>query len=826
MATSLLKIYKDSKVYSDRNFLVESIEDYLSTLNVITISEFQFIRHDLDLEIKIDLSQVYQEFNVNYNYNYVSIKNSNSSRTCYYFIINKTQLSQSTIRLTLRMDVLNTFKINDDYTIDDKTLVLREHKDRLQKFDIGLVYKPTTIYDDIISTSTDYTITTYEGRNAVRFEVFVGMLVEGYKKEYELIQNGINTFEIYVDYDYSNYKVYLYAIGTLQDMAYFNYRFILNEYMPMEEKVFRKIDFYEEGINPTLYKVDSEVINQGLNTSWNLIYKNNQSAFDPSTKAEAIDCYLLPDDPLRVEYTGSPSASVSAYSLTDNTYNIFQNDYNGEIIFVNGNKQYKVYEENKYYLNPYRPVETSEYVVVLQRNGQALTLRYYKLWRNYLGDYKKTMLAEESINTAVQIINCPEELKYFESTSDISEWPPATSNASISFAPDQQANLISISQYDKTEPSLIKIIKLPYCPTSYEYNESTGIYKFNTNWIYSASTLKLYDLNVKFDYTFNSEVNPFDKLTSAIDEPIILGRLRYDDFETKIYNSEFYFNKFVYDSFGFVFRLEAINQIELLKAYDDAFKIRFITTSTINSKFAFIFPQYILKYSNEDFDNVLTIARNNEVSIYNSQYLNYVRNGFNYDLKALERSKRLTGLNVATSVIGSTTGAIIGVSTGSPLTAISSVIGASSSITSSIVNGIESIKAQEENMERRQKELMNQATSVSGSDDLDLMIAYSSNRAYINTYEVSARMKQCLLDLFYYCGYATNERKIPDVSTRTYFNYLQADLEVEENYSSNIPENLMTRIKELFKGGITILHKVNNNWDFEQQLENFETSLF
>ena len=823
MATSLLKIYKDCKVYSDKNFLVESIEDYLSTLNVITISEFQFIRHDLDLEIKVDLSQVYQEFNTNYNYNYVSIKNSNSSRTCYYFVINKTQRADNTIKLTLRMDVLNTFKINDDYTIDDKTLVLREHKDRLQKFDIGLVYKPTTIYEGIISTSIDYTITTYEGRNAVRFEVFVGMLVENYKKEYELIQNGLNTYEIYVDYDYSNYKVYLYAIGTLQDMAYFNYNFILKEYMPLEEKIFRKIDFYEEGINPTLYKVDSEIINQGLDVSWNLIYKNNQSAFDPSTEAEAIDCYLLPDNPLRIEYTGSPSASISAYSFTDNTYNIFQNSYNGEIIFVNGTKQYKVYEESKTFNGQ---TTTYKYVVVFYRVGQALTLEYYELFKSYLGVYNKKLLTSESINTGVQIINCPEELKYFEATSDISEWVPATTNASISFASDQEANLISISQYDKTEPSLIKIIKLPYCPTSYEYNESTGIYKFNTNWIYTASTLKLYDLNVKFDYTFNSEINPFEKLTSSVNDSIILGRLRNDDFETKIYNSEFYYNKFVYDSFGFVFRLEAINQTELLKAYDDAFKIRFITTSTINSKFAFIFPQYILKYSNEDFDNVLTIARNNEVSIYNSQYLNYVRNGFNYDLKALERSKRLTGLNVATSVIGGATSAIIGVSTGSPLTAISSVVGASSSITSSIVNGIETIKAQEENMERRQRELMNQATSVSGSDDLDLMIAYSLNRAYINTYEVSARMKQCLLDLFYYCGYATNERKIPDITTRTYFNYLQADLEVEENYSSNIPENLMTRIKELFKGGITILHKVNNNWDFEQQLENFETSLF
>ncbi len=823
MATSLLKIYKDSKVYSDRNFLVESIEDYLSTLNAITISEFQFIRHDLDLEIKVDLSQVYQEFNINYNYNYVSIKNSNSIRTCYYFVIHKTQLSQSTIRLTLRMDVLNTFKINDDYTIDDKTLVLREHKDRLQKFDIGLVYKPTTIYDDIISTSTPYTITTYEGRNAVRFEIFVGMLVENYKKEYELIQNGINSFEIYVDYNYSSYKVYLYVIGTLQDMAYFNYRFILKEYMPMEEKIFRKIDFYEEGINPTLYKVDSEMINQGLDTSWNLIYKNNQSAFDPNSEAKAIECYLLPDDPLRVEYTGSPSASVSAYSFDDNTYNIFQSNYNGEIIFVNGTKQYKVSE---YVKQEYNYMVYVKKVVVFHRIGQALTLSYYELTKTGLGDYRKKLLAQESINTGVQIINCPEELKYYKSNSDVSSWPPANSNASISFAPDSSGNLISISQYDKTEPSLIKIIKLPYCPTDYEYNEATGIYKFNTNWIYSASMLKLYDLNVKFDYTFNSTINPFDKLTSAIDEPITLGRLRYDDFESKIYNSEFYYNKFVYDSFGFVFRLEAINQIELLKAYDDAFKIRFITTSTINSKFAFIFPQYILKYSNEDFDNVLTIARNNEVSIYNSQYLNYVRNGFNYDLKALERSKRLTGLNVATSLVGSSMSAIIGVSTGSPLTAISSVVGASSSITSSIVNGIETIKSQEENMERRQQELMNQATNVSGSDDLDLMIAYSSNRAYINTYEVSARMKKCLLDLFYYCGYATNERKIPDTSTRTYFNYLQADLEVEENYSSNIPENLMTRIKELYKGGITILHKVNNNWDFEQQLENFETSLF
>ena len=44
-------------------------------------------------------------------------------------------------------------------------------------------------------------------------------------------------------------------------------------------------------------------------------------------------------------------------------------------------------------------------------------------------------------------------------------------------------------------------------------------------------------------------------------------------------------------------------------------------------------------YSLEDYDNIVAVARNNEEVLYSSQYLNYVRTGYNYDVKAKQRQE-------------------------------------------------------------------------------------------------------------------------------------------------------------------------------------------
>ena len=119
--------------------------------------------------------------------------------------------------------------------------------------------------------------------------------------------------------------------------------------------------------------------------------------------------------------------------------------------------------------------------------------------------------------------------------------------------------------------------------------------------------------------------------------------------------------------------------------------------------------------------------------------------------------------------------------------------------------------------------LKHQSVSVSGADDIDLMKYYSNNRGWLLEYEVSPRIKELLFNLFYYCGYKTEEQKVPEVNTRYWFNFLQASLIINE--SSNIPVDIEDDIKEKFEQGVTFLHENSDEFDFSQEKENWETSL-
>ena len=65
------------------------------------------------------------------------------NRTYYYFITNKVWRGESTIELQLSLDTLNTFKWDEDYLVDKKTLVMREHKDRVKLMEGSTLASPS-----------------------------------------------------------------------------------------------------------------------------------------------------------------------------------------------------------------------------------------------------------------------------------------------------------------------------------------------------------------------------------------------------------------------------------------------------------------------------------------------------------------------------------------------------------------------------------------------------------------------------------------------------------------------------------------------------------
>lgn len=127
MATSTIKLYNVG-FGIDQNAKLDSISDYLNTLTPYVINNFQLVKHDLDIFIKVDLDQA-QAFQSSYNY--VSILNSNMTRTYYYYIIKTEWVAQSTVRFHLSIDDLNTFANLLVFT--SKTAIQREHKDRFEK---------------------------------------------------------------------------------------------------------------------------------------------------------------------------------------------------------------------------------------------------------------------------------------------------------------------------------------------------------------------------------------------------------------------------------------------------------------------------------------------------------------------------------------------------------------------------------------------------------------------------------------------------------------------------------------------------------------------
>ena len=828
-----LTLYRDTKIIPSRNFVVESIEDYLATItNKIVKTDFQFQRFNLEGEIKFDLSQSYQEFKQDYNYNYLSIKNGDTGVVAYYFIVGKRQIADSTMAFKVVMDTANTFKWNVDFTPTKRTKVIREHKDRLE-FDLTYVYQiPSgglSIDTNTMPQNTEVdafmTLTDGETTKTINFKFYW---------YYQIIPISERYFRFYgfsladLKWIISNMRDYDLAhienINDDDEFIDFGEGLTLdNIFEPVH--VIRNIDYYSEGINPVLYKEELGRLIHNEDSTWNLVYRNDENVQD------GIACFCIPSDNVKVKVGGSLEWDVNDFE--DGKY------YNFAPFYMNG-----AWRQTKGWITDSDGVKRKfEYIgnwtgqfekldtIVIRRSGAKLYIRKAIFTGSSAGGtafrYSIRELTTEYEITSVQFASAYYYYKGDSIPADPSGGPSLTypsQNGQITET-TTSVDLTTLSEIDRVDPKLIKIISIPYFPCNYSYNKVTGVITYNSEWVFETSvynSLQLFDLDVKFTSRITSDIsNPLNVLKKTIEKPDI-NDPRDNENESKIFHSEFYQPKFVYDSFGFVFELDKIDVEKYLEVASETFTFDFIMTSTINSKFMFKFPEYILKMSTQDFDNILPIARNNEAPIYNSAYITYLRTAYRYDLKELEQKKFQTTFKTYTGLASRSFGMLGDVSKDNPnyYGALSSGL----SMINNVIDSIATINQNEWNMEQKLEQLKNQANSVSGSDDLDLLDAYCNNRAKLCLYQVSDRMKQLLLDLFYYFGYTTNELKIPNLQTRLWFNYIACELEVSDT-GKNISEELMSNLIQRYNQGITILHKVNGQWDFAQITENWEVSL-
>ena len=791
MATSKITLYRKCKINRTKNMIVDNLDSYLLTLESYTY-EMQYQKTAFKLNLKLNLDQKYAQaitpmvknrtLLFETSYNYVKIENTNTvPDTILYYFIDKINWKGTTcVELELTLDVLNTYRFDENQTaaykigsLSNQTHITREHKDR---------YKMTNTSSSPEACSV--------------------------------------------------------------------------------------VDWYDEGIYPNLYKDFDDQLedNLGLGNCY-LIYRNKNNP-SPDDYENPVETYVLFDE--EISFQGGESSGVISPNMLEygKVYKLTSFKQN-----INDTYQYFLYgvvddDNNVSIPTVSQSIYDNESIlsfVALYKLDEN-TLIYWKVHpeyttgtttlKNYVFDsfgQKTSYLRIYNWNiypsTSSIPLTIPVQVKSLSNNS--STW--AVSYLSYG-AGTQHWRINSIKDLDRTDSKLIKVIKLPYRVFETEKFEDES-YALPPNFIFSndievdgvkINALKLFDASSQLKALIECdeaesvtaplyEVNNLDNLSKEqIDNKyyLIFDKTQIKgDYEPKLLHSAFYFRKFVYDSFNYTIQYENIQAVAS-SSFSTIVSFGFLATQTINSKFLFdLLPNYRTKWnfvntrSTSDFDYILNIARNNEMPLYNVAYINYVRTGFNYETK---KNAQDIGVNWATFGIGAVASVIGGI-VGGPA-GVGTAIAGVSSMAVSLINNIKTSIQSEESLTQKQNLLKYQSSSVSGSDDIDLMEYYSANKLHYMGYKCSDEIKKLLLDLFYFTGYKS-DRFSNDlhINSRAWFNFIQADL-VFDNVTLGTPKECLDELIAQYKNGVTYFHMNNidstQTWDFEQTKENAETFVY
>ena len=416
----------------------------------------------------------------------------------------------------------------------------------------------------------------------------------------------------------------------------------------------------------------------------------------------------------------------------------------------------------------------------------------------------------------------------------------------------------SIDDLDRNNANISTIIALPLPPSLTLTTSPTlsGLYIISNNGINDVliggdGLLKLknsvniekvdYDLkDIAHIYSHNDSVDTdFDQilyvnstrtinLLTARTENRLSGMSDSGVFsDPKFLNSEFSYCKFYYDAFSYIISPERYTSMESL--LDSIRYISFKVTSTMNSKFLFKFTTPDLLQT-EDFEGYLMTSRNNELAIFSDAYYNYLKTGYNYDVKNKELAYKIGVTETVMQAGKSISSTAIGVATFNPTSVAIGLEQGLSAINQGIKTGLEQEKLQNQ-INRKIAESTYQATSVIGSDDYDLMKEYAGNNLRFAFYRPYDIVIDYISDYFHYYGYACNVIQSFDlesdvVYSRYWFNFIQAEIEFEFCLMSNEMKNdLISR----YANGVTFLHGYDSGqvvkFDFSQTYENYELSV-
>lgn len=592
-------------------------------------------------------------------------------------------------------------------------------------------------------------------------------------------------------------------------------RFKENSVIAYDQRILERIvDPTSEGIFPELYLHEEDKILDRFNgKKWYLIYQTRDK-LTTTDITNPIECGLVASEEIALADTSYAAQKIIRPSNLETyvTYFVLLSENSdpltAEIVLSDQIFTHTLNSENGDIAFAWRVLDDDPNVAWLLRVKDDGTTEY-------LRNFERLVFHE-----AVKIVHTSEPNATAEKTeSEIKSMPYFYLNSLTEYA-----YLMPISGIDRTSPKLMKIIELPYAPSN-GLQLSNGRLAFdNTEWTYEKGTLKHnYIQQAKFsndDFALKTIAETYAIPTAQI----TTSKTRFLK-DPKLFHKDYYLCNFVYDSFIYNIPLENIISTSSGESNDVKIKISFKASNAITSRFAFKFEtieQAYTKMQTENFGEYLLVSRNNEMPIFSNNYVDYIRTGYNYDIKQKQNASASNALaiGVATaSTVASIAGTIASGGSLAPALAASAV-----SMASVIGKVAISEKQANESIDQKLKTISNQKSSVAGADDLDLLNYYSDNALWLKTYRPRQKIMDMLDDLFYFFGYTTNEYGVPDLHTRVWFDYIVCEPDFFQNVTM-VWQDYQSDISERFKEGVTIFHRVGSDMDLNQKKENWERFL-
>ncbi len=361
-----------------------------------------------------------------------------------------------------------------------------------------------------------------------------------------------------------------------------------------------------------------------------------------------------------------------------------------------------------------------------------------------------------------------------------------------------------IASIDRTKSTLFKIVEIPFTPDVGEY----GRFVWDKDSIY----FEFDDLESQITYT--DKIYLDNIIRKRPDSYASASEAMADD--PKLFSGEFSYYKVVYDSYSTVISLENLNT----SATDVYLKWTGSTAMSSSSIF-----QVMQKNGNvavtplnieEDYPFLISSDRNNELPLYNSEWLNYLRVGYNYD-------KKTNAMSIATSVLSTVGSFIMAAATAAsggltaPVTA-----GLAVGLAGAAVSGWSSTASTINSQVAKETQLKNQSFSVASVNDLSLFKAYGNATAKVEWWEPREDYRAQLEALFFYKGYARGWQYSPDLSIRTDFDYIECVPAWSGKFIEQTPPQFISLLSDRLAEGVTIIHCNNWTWDISQEKGNIE----